>query len=411
VAISRDLGTDPSTTRENPDDHPFDVVVIGAGPAGSSAALAAAKAGARTLILDRAGFPRYKTCGGGLIGLTLGSLPADLDVPVRQEVFSASFSHLGRAVRARRSAVRLLSLVDRADFDQALLDRAIKAGAFAQLGTTVTGLVPEPDGVRLETSAGVIRARYVIGADGSASRVARQVGVELDQVDLGLEVELDAGAAASRWAGRIHLDWGPVPGSYAWVFPKGEILTVGVISRKGTPEQTRAYLASFVAQQGLEDAETVRESGHLTRCRSRASPLGRGRILVCGDAAGLLEPWTREGISFAVRSGALAGRVAGATAAGAVVAGGEVDGTGRRTAESLVPEYTAAIEADLVPEMAAGRLLLAAFERHPAIMHTLLARTPVGWWLFGRITRGETTYARILRHRPVRSLIRALGRR
>jgi geranylgeranyl reductase family protein len=408
VATSRDLGTEPQSNRPFVDDHPFDVVVVGAGPAGSSAALAAAQAGARTLILDRAEFPRYKTCGGGLIGLTLASLPADLDVPVKQEIFSASFSLRGQPVPARRSVRRLLSLVDRADFDQALLERALKAGAVARLGVTVTALVEEADLVRLETSAGVIRARSVIGADGSASRVARQVGVVLDQIDLGLEVELDAGAAAAAWAGRIHLDWGPVPGSYAWVFPKGPVLTVGVISRKGTPEQTRSYLLSFVEQQGLLDAEKLRESGHLTRCRAAASPLGKGRILVCGDAAGLLEPWTREGISFAVRSGALAGRVAGVRAAAG--AGREGSASAGGGPEGLVAQYTAALEVDLIPEMTAGRMLLAAFERHPAVMHTLLARTPVGWWLFGRITRGETTYARILRHRPVRFLLRRLGR-
>jgi geranylgeranyl reductase family protein len=375
-------------------------VVVGAGPAGSSAARVAAEAGARTLILDRAQFPRYKTCGGGLIGPTLSSLPADLDVPVRQQVFAASFSHRGRAVRHKRSAGRVLSLVDRADFDTALLAQAEKAGAVTRLGTIVSALRAESDVVQLETSAGPIRARYVIGADGSASRVARHVGVVLGQIDLGLEVELDAGARWAEWTGRIHLDWGPVPGSYAWVFPKGQILTVGVIARKGTPELTRAYLTDFVRQQGLEDAEIVRESGHLTRCRAPTSPLGRGRVLVCGDAAGLLEPWTREGISFAVRSGALAGRVAGQAAVR--TADGSSDG--------LVVQYTAAIDAVLTPEMQAGQVLLRAFERRPAIMHALLSRTSVGWWLFGRITRGDTTYARILRHRPVRLLLTLLAR-
>jgi geranylgeranyl reductase family protein len=374
----------------------FDVVVVGAGPAGSSAALAAANAGARTLILDRAEFPRYKTCGGGLIGATLGSLPAGLAIPVRQEIFTTTFSHVGAAVVHRRSPERMLSLVDRSEFDAVLLTAALGAGAVSRLGTTVTGLTQTSDGVLISTNRGPVRARYVIGADGSASRVARHVGVVLDQVDLGLEVELDGTGRDAEWAGRIHLDWGPVPGSYGWVFPKGERLTVGVISRKGTPAQTRAYLAGFLAQQGLADAGIVHNSGHLTRCRTPSSPLGRGRVLVCGDAAGLLEPWTREGISFAVRSGTLAGQVLAA----ALPAGPQAD---------VVGEYTARISTVLVPEMRAGALLLTAFERHPRIMHLLLTRTSLGWRTFARITRGDTGFAQLIRHRPVRWAISLLG--
>ncbi len=387
-----------------PEPELFDVVVVGAGPAGSSAALAAARAGARTLVLDRARFPRYKTCGGGLIGATLGSLPAGLELPVKQEIFATTFSHKGAAVRYRRSPRRMLALVDRAEFDAVLLAEAVRAGAVAGLGRTVTALAEDDDGVRLTTSQGPVRARYVIGADGSAGRIARHVGVTLDQVDLGLEVELDSAGLADRWAGRIHLDWGPAAGSYAWVFPKGERLTVGVISRKGTPEQTRAYLARFLDQQGLAGATVLKDSGHLTRCRRPDSPLGRGQVLVCGDAAGLLEPWTREGISFAIRSGALAGAVVGEASSSTSSAGSSAP-----SARDVVADYTARIEAVLAPEMRAGALFLRAFERRPGIMHFFLTRTSLGWSTFVRITRGDAGFAHLMRRRTVRLALRALS--
>ena len=89
------------------------------------------------------------------------------------------------------------------------------------------------------------------------------------------------------------LDWGPMPGSYGWVFPKGDLLTVGVIAARGQGDGTRRYLREFTGRLGLAGYPAARDSGHLTHCRADGSPLRRGRVLVAGDAAGLLEPWTR----------------------------------------------------------------------------------------------------------------------
>ena len=376
----------------------WDVVVVGAGPAGSSAARAAASAGARTLLVDRASFPRYKTCGGGLIGVSQAAVPADLQLPVRQTITAISSSTGGRALRTRTSARPLVRLVDRDEFDTALARSAQRAGAEFREGVRVTA-VAEADGlVELTTDAGPLRARAVVGADGSASRLGAHVGVQLAQVDLGLEVELTTDdAARAGWAGRVHLDWGPLPGSYGWVFPKGDRLTVGVIAAKGDPAATRAYLRDLTAQLGLAHLGVDRESGHLTRCRTPASPLARGRVLLAGDAAGLLEPWTREGISFALRSGAAAGRTA------AAVAGADDDAV-----TALTAAHTAELTGTLGAEMAAGRACLAAFARHPTVIARALAQTPLGWRAFERVVRGETTLARLHRRRAVRAALRLL---
>jgi flavin-dependent dehydrogenase len=227
-------------------------------------------------------------------------------------------------------------------------------------------------------------AAVVVAADGTSSRLAREVGVRLAHVDLGLEVELDAGPSAAEWADRVHLDWGRLPGSYAWVFPKGDTLTVGVIAARGDGDAVRGYLRSFLGAVGLDRHRVLHDSGHLTRCRTPDSPVGRGRVLA-GDAAGLLEPWTREGISFATRSGALAGTVAAAGASGAV------------------ERYRAGLARELLPEMAAGGRCRRAFEARPWAFHELVRSTPVGWRQFSRITRGETTLARALRRWPVRT--------
>lgn len=382
----------------SPQWEPYDVLVVGAGPAGSRAAHAAAAAGARTLLVDRAAFPRYKTCGGGLIGPTLAALPADLSVPVEQEISRASFTVAGRSHFERGGTERILSLVNRADFDAALLGAAESAGAEVRTGVAVTSIAESPGLVTVRTSDGELQARAVVGADGSASRIGRYVGVRLRHTDLGLEAELAPDDAARHgWAGRVHLDWGPAPGSYAWVFPKQDVLTVGVITAKGRPAETKQYLVDFIAQQRLSHLATVRESGHLTRCRTDDSVLGTGRVLVAGDAAGLLEPWTREGISYAVRSG----RIAGACAARI--------GTGQEAPQEGLASYTRQVLDELGGEMRAGERTLRAFERHPRAFHAML-RTGPGWRVFTGITRGDTTLARIVRHRSVRIGLAAMNR-
>jgi flavin-dependent dehydrogenase len=230
---------------------------------------------------------------------------------------------------------------------------------------------------------------------------ARHVGVEFSQVDLGLEAEIKvAGPVQQRWQGRLLLDWGQIPGSYGWVFPKDDRLTVGVIAARGQGDRTREYLREFMARLRLGSAEVLRDSGHLTRCRTDRARLRDRRVLVAGDAAGLLEPWTREGISFALRSGALAG------ASAAKAARQESP----ELLEAALEEYVVSLQRELIPEMRAGRLLLAAFARHPGAFHAGLA-TPKGWRTFVRLCRSETSFASVASRRPVRAALSVLGGR
>ena len=368
----------------------YDVVVIGTGPAGASAAFAAASSGARTLLVDRADVPRYKCCGGGLIGLSTRAAGIDLAPLVRDRVTRMTFTKDGRQAYTRRArgGRPIFGLVMRAEFDAALVARARDAGAELRTGVAVRALAEDAGGVAVTLAGGeVVRAGAVVGADGTGGRTGGYVGVRLAQVDVGLEGEFRTPPAqAAHWRGRVHIDWGPVPGSYGWVFPKGSLLTVGVIGPRAEGERMRAYYDAFVARLGLGEPETF--SGHLTRCREPDSPLRRGAVLVAGDAAGLLEPWTREGISYALRSG---------RAAGLAAASGDL------------AAYERYVAAELAPEMAAGRQFLTAFERNRQVFHGFLASVPGGWRLFSRLVAGETTLLRQT-HKPyVRAVLGALS--
>jgi geranylgeranyl reductase family protein len=379
----------------------WDVAVVGGGPAGLTAALAAAAAGARTLVIERAEHPRYKTCGGGLIGTSLAVAARHVQVPARDQIHAITAALNGRREFTRRAEAPLLSMVSREEFDDALRKAAVEAGVTMRQRAMVRG-IGEEDGLacaRLADGTSV-RARVLVGADGSSGVSSRYAGVRFQQVDLGLELEIPVPPpVADRWRGRVMLDWGPMPGSYGWVFPKGDLLTVGVIAARGQGERTRGYLRDFTGRLGLADYPAARDSGHLTHCRADDSPLRRGRVLVAGDAAGLLEPWTREGISFALRSGTLAG----AAAADAAAAPDPV-----RLGRAL-EAYPAAIGQALVPEMDAGRRLLTAFSRHPAAFHTGLA-TPKGWHAFARFCRSELPFADLVERRPVRAALTLMSR-
>ncbi|MGW0901365.1 geranylgeranyl reductase family protein, partial [Streptomyces goshikiensis] len=142
--------------------------------------------------------------------------------------------------------------------------------------------------------------------------------------------------------------------------------------------------------------------GHLTRCRKPESPLSRGRVLVAGDAAGLLEPWTREGISFALRSG----RLAGEWAVKISEAQDAVDA--RRQALN----YAFAVKAGLGVEMGVGKRMLTLFEARPGLLHAAITGLRPAWTSFARIVRGSTTLADLVRTYPLaRKALHALDER
>jgi geranylgeranyl reductase family protein len=266
----------------------FDALVVGAGPAGSTAAFHLARGGASVLLVDKARFPRDKPCGGGVTVRAARQLPFSIEPVVEDEV---NLFELGLGYRhrfQRRTRAPLIQMTQRRRLDAFLVEQAQEAGTEFRDGTTTDG----------------IEATVVIGADGANGTVGRDAGLR-DHLR-GVALEGNAAIDPAPFAGRVILEFGAVPGGYAWVFPKGDHVNVGV---GGWPEEgrrLREHLHRLCRHHGIPEDSLRDVRGHHLPLRRSDAVAAAGRTALVGDAAGLIDPVSGDGIYEAVLSARLA---------------------------------------------------------------------------------------------------------
>lgn len=296
----------------------WDVVVVGAGPAGSITALAALheRPGARVLLLDRADFPRDKSCGDGIAPHVLDVLEAvgasGVADDLRREhrgvgTLELALGDLSSTREMRRPAL----VIPREQLDARLVEAAVAAGAVLRRHR-VRDVRVEEDGVVVDDE---IRARVLVGADGAQSQVRRSLGLALPgRLALGLRGYAPTPPArAGRQVIRFAQDRQP---SYAWAFDRGDgwsNVGYGEILRDRRDRPTQALMRQRLEELlpgSTEGARTWR-GHHLPLSTARwGSVQPDGRVLLVGDAAGLINPMTGEGIYYAAVTGQVAGRAA-----------------------------------------------------------------------------------------------------
>jgi geranylgeranyl reductase family protein len=370
----------------------FDVAVIGAGPAGSLSAYLLAEAGASVVLLDRAAFPRDKPCGGGLTARAVRLLPFCV-TPVVEEVIDRFEIRLayGRSVR-RSTRDPLVYMTQRRRLDAFLAERAAEAGAEFRDRTRVASLDQDAEGVRVETSNGSIRAGVVVGADGANGLSAKALDLWVQpSYGVALEGNLPYGEVdRDRYRRRAVMEIGTVPGGYAWVFPKGDHVNFGVGGWEREGPNLRAHLDRLCREHGVAAARLQSVRGHRLPTRRPGAPLVGRRGLLVGDAAGLVDPWTGDGMFEAFSSAR--------HAAGAI--GGVLGGK----AGSLRP-YEAAVRRDLDGPTALAWDVKTAFERAPNAFFAA-ASTRLGWRLVERFMRRQDDSRR---HHRLRSSATVAG--
>lgn len=302
----------------------YDCIIAGLGPAGAVAAYQLAAAGWKVLALDRERFPRHKPCGGGLTVKSIKALPFSVEQLYEDTITGGIFSFsLGEEI-CLDGDEPYAYMVDRDSFDASLVERARGAGARVQEGEGILKVEAEPDLVSVSTPRASYQGRYLVGADGAHSVAARFLHPRIKRRNI-VALEKDfavAPRAMERLRGRILIDIGTIPMGYSWIFPKRDRLSVGSAGLKESGSSIKGHLARFAAhQQSLAGYSVQGAQGHILPLPyHRKVSLCGHRTLLVGDAGGLVNPFSGEGIYFAIQSANLAAQTLQGLEAGKIEA-------------------------------------------------------------------------------------------
>lgn len=355
----------------------FDVVVIGGGPAGSITAYCLATAGVRVALLESQRFPRDKPCGGGIQHRVLQHIPFSCEPVFRSHLNRFDFWYRLAPRFSRHSPQTLVSGVLRSEFDKFLIDKAIEAGAFVLDECRATTISQSRQNVIVHTLNGNFEATFVVGADGANSIVSRQLnsrGAYFWQVALYTEIKAEATRLENSAA---VVDWGSLPSGYGWVFPKRDHVNIGVGGPLALGRNLRPYLQSFLSKQMGLPIKASKVKGHQLPTLTSATRLESDRIFLVGDAAGLVEPLTGEGISNACHSARLAAKAILDRLGGTTVAG----------------SYEMAVRREIGADLLISRRLLSLAVAFPKTVMAWFERDDAVWDEFCGVLSGRSSFS------------------
>ncbi|MGC8570461.1 NAD(P)/FAD-dependent oxidoreductase [Caldivirga sp.] len=278
-----------------------DLIIVGSGPAGNTAALVASRLGIRALIIDKSRHPRAKPCGGGLTPKTIAlSRLLGLDL---SEVIEHECDEVVTVTQAGSFAMRfkepMIRVSRRERLDEFMFNEAVNNGA-EYVNDEVLKVRETQDKVEVIGRNSIYEAKWVIGADGAPSRVGRSIGITPKSNALAL-MNIASGEPSINTGDACILDFTRIKWGYAWLFPLNHgYYDVGLGSAlKGRYSD---LLLNYVSELGLKPGRIM---GHLIPYKP-PTVVSAGRIMLTGDALGLADPVTGEGIFQAMLSGALA---------------------------------------------------------------------------------------------------------
>jgi len=358
----------------------FDCIIVGAGPAGGTAAYHLAKRGHSVLLLDKDPLPRYKPCSGAVSPSVAQWFDFDFSPAIDMKVSRVRYTwKLGDTIDARLNTSEPIWMVKRDVFDHFLVQQAQQQGATLKDNTPVTGITFQGDSWQVVTAHGAFDGRYLIAADGAKGPMAGWLGFKDHKPRLTSLLEITTKTAIDPDA-PIQFEFGLVKNGCLWSFPKRQGYSIGVGSFLGNNlKDFHSPLAEYAAEFGLSLKQGT-EYQHPLKLWDGNRPLHTRQALLAGEAAAMVDPLTAEGIRPAMYSGV--------KAAAAVTAALQGD-------TNALAAYTTTIQQQWGADMQWAQRIAGLFYRVPGIGFRVGIKRPTATDRLGQLLAGEIHYADI----------------
>ncbi len=363
----------------------YDVIVAGSGPAGATAAYRLAKAGLSVLILEKDNLPRYKPCGGGLSLKIDRVLDTDIKDFIEAKVFGAYFSYGQKEGTLLMSEQPVAYMIMRDKFDSHLAYEAVRAGATLLTGKKVGGITTSKNGYEVYTKDDVFTCRYIVGADGVNGFVRRFIypnAVRTMAASIEAEIAVDQ-SILDKHSNYVHIDFGVIPYGYAWVFPKKNMLSVGIAGFRGVVKRPREFFDTFIkGHDTLSGISGFTYKGYPLPLFRNQQILTKGGVILTGDAGNLVDPFFGEGIYYAIRSAQLASSVICDS-----IRNGSTD----------LSRYDKLLSNEFYPEFRAAQKVSLFVYACPRVWYDILTERPELAEKYFNVLRGSNSYDNFLK--------------
>ena len=360
----------------------FDCIIVGAGPAGASAAYHLAKKGHSVLVIEKASFPRAKSCGGGVSPAIAQWFDFDFTPVVQNNVSQVKYTFkMSDPAEVQLEGVTPMWMVQRDQFDNFLMQQATSQGVEFKDGTEVTGVTLQGDSWQVDTSNGAFEGKYLIAADGANSVLAKWLGFSETEKVAAASLQVP-GEVSDRRKTMAFFDFGSLKNGFMWCFPKADGYSLSaayVRNPKGKADELKKQLTKYAELFEL-DTSNAEYKEHPLNLWQEDRALHSDRVLLAGEAAGIVDPLIGEGIRPAMFTG-----VTAANAVSSAIAG----------EANALEQYTETIKQEWGGNLSKADFLAGLFYKAPKIAYKLGVKRPIAGQLMGKILCGELSYSQI----------------
>ncbi|MBF2002202.1 MAG: geranylgeranyl reductase family protein [Synechococcales cyanobacterium M58_A2018_015] len=360
----------------------YDCIVVGAGPAGGTAAYHLAKRGRSVLVLEKESLPRYKPCGGGVSPQVAQWFDFDFTPAISLKVDSIRYTwKMGDPVEAKLETLEPIWMVRRDVFDHFLVQQAQRQGAELRDSTVVTGIEFQGDHWQVNTAAGPVMGQYLVAADGAKGSMPKWLGFKDRKRRLAGALEAEALTTVEN-PQVAHFEFGMVKNGYIWNFPKadGYSIGVGTFLGGGEPQDFRAILTEYATLFGV-DLKTTKQYGYPICLWDGEQRLHTQNAVLVGEAACVVDPMTAEGIRPSIFSGMKAAEFLDQALAGNA---------------NALEHYTETMNREWGGEMVWAQRLANVFYRVPQLGYKVGVKRPTATERMGQILCGELHYSDVV---------------